>query len=984
MATAILSSCLIKMSWSMTLTFVAIASLLMDYTLAVCQWQVEVARQDKPFTRSAFVQDRQPLVSMSEFLSNISVANMGSSDAMDYLSYPYLLYLQVYCNGYPSPSVGRTVAASGINPTVTLTYSEQSFEGSCSNVLEYTLRGALVSTNDSNPLAVLSNPAWLVPLLFNSHTRSIPICVRTGSTGYDVEPKRHTISLDGFHEVHPNGSQDSTSVLGTKVPMENISRKLLAGRPYQVGPIASSTPTNVFGAGIPDSSAVILSNDDLMSFEALQISLPDEDDNLCTSLPVSGPLIKHVLTLPDRILFSTISGLYEAFGQYQDTTMPAGMLRNTPARCYEWMMAPTQSRTAEVYILALGKSDDKQKVFAARVQSGMMLDFQELLDDSGGGVCSVLNQTESTSCEIVSGTVSGTKDQEFLLLLKGDSSYYIVTYNGGTPSRQWTVLRNFSSSQLANEGTGDNEVILNAVEQAESLVDRETIPLHLRGVTFSGIISSQLFLWGRKLLYSPNAGECLQVISEYTSDSNITLLTFTHGTGFAFMNEQHEVWYGVAAETVVLKLLRPSSGYSLYSFLGGQITPSDFHEEEQTLGIFFDADNQLQEIIATVNNSTEKLTIIKRGLEVADIIEHEEWLLRKEELRQDDTGSFEMPPPCPFEVLRFEFTNIQPYSRLKQYKLEAPYVSFNDRLHTAESLKVYQAIVHVMKSLDENAPLEVNELTRFDPVNAWRQSKLPLMPYNDYIFRNHLLESQIAISPLEYLKLNDDIDVEATSVMPEEIFLDRCETFRFAVYLTATIAQGNGTSSLDDLRLSVLVSDNNLLQVSTNREVFHLNNSVKYQVDLADRGNLGSQSVPGVGLRPVSVTFNVWNSPFNCFTHDVYSGNQLQGTKSLSVQLGCPSGRHLVFDVDGTFQQLRTSYASIYDCPIPDPKYPCFYYKQEFSPVFRLLDLATGRSSLFTGQYSMIVIGGSVDNPTNAEYFNNQQIAQYNVQNGAH
>ena len=77
--------------------------------------------------------------------------------------------------------------------------------------------------------------------------------------------------MDGFHEVHPNGSQDSTSVLGTKVPMENISRKLLAGRPYQVGPIASSTPTNVFGAGIPDSSAVILSNDDLMSFEALQV-----------------------------------------------------------------------------------------------------------------------------------------------------------------------------------------------------------------------------------------------------------------------------------------------------------------------------------------------------------------------------------------------------------------------------------------------------------------------------------------------------------------------------------------------------------------------------------------------------------------------------------------------------------------------------------------------------------------------------------------
>lgn len=62
----------------MTLVFVAIASLLMDDTLAVCQWQVEVTRLDKPFTKSAFVQDRQPLVLMSKFMSNISVANMDA------------------------------------------------------------------------------------------------------------------------------------------------------------------------------------------------------------------------------------------------------------------------------------------------------------------------------------------------------------------------------------------------------------------------------------------------------------------------------------------------------------------------------------------------------------------------------------------------------------------------------------------------------------------------------------------------------------------------------------------------------------------------------------------------------------------------------------------------------------------------------------------------------------------------------------------
>ena len=110
----------------------------------------------------------------------------------EYWSFPYFIYLQVYCNGRPSPDVGRTLAASGIVPIVTMTFTEQYLENHSSNVLHYTMQGALVNADDRDlGTAVLSQPAWLVPLLFDARTRVIPVCVETGSSGYDVQPLRY-------------------------------------------------------------------------------------------------------------------------------------------------------------------------------------------------------------------------------------------------------------------------------------------------------------------------------------------------------------------------------------------------------------------------------------------------------------------------------------------------------------------------------------------------------------------------------------------------------------------------------------------------------------------------------------------------------------------------------------------------------------------------------------------------------------------------
>ncbi|XP_038075515.1 cation channel sperm-associated protein subunit gamma 2-like isoform X2 [Patiria miniata] len=62
--------------------------------------------------------------------------------------------------------------------------------------------------------------------------------------------------------------------------------------------------------------------------------------------------------------------------------------------------------------------------------------------------------------------------------------------------------------------------------------------------------------------------------------------------------------------------------------------------------------------------------------------------------------------------------------------------------------------------------------------------------------------------------------------------------------------------------------------------------------------------------------------------------------------------------------------------PSPGP------YMESFNPVFRVLDVMTGKSSLFTGQYNMKVIGGSAEGPGSIEYFNGEQLQQFNLQNG--
>ncbi|XP_038075476.1 cation channel sperm-associated protein subunit gamma-like isoform X2 [Patiria miniata] len=285
---------------------------------------------------------------------------------------------------------------------------------------------------------------------------------------------------------------------------------------------------------------------------------------------------------------------------------------------------------------------------------------------------------------------------------------------------------------------------------------------------------------------------------------------------------------------------------------------------------------ELEDVV--INSTADKLIIHKQLILIGDILEHQRYVTSTNEyshIGQWNNSLSDRLLSCPYD-LQLEFDHLQLYARQEEFQFWIPFVSFADGLHTMNSLLVYQAVVHNMKDQQEDLELEVREGHTYDPFYHWRRELLPFMVFNDYMFRNRFLSSDIVISPLEYSKVFKSDDKNVATTMPDEIFLDCWESFHFVVSLTIDENLLSGASSLDELWITLEVSDQNLIDVSTKREEVYVNSSVKYQLLIADKGSLQTQLASGVGLHRVSVSIEVWMSQCKCSACDSHASKQLQ------------------------------------------------------------------------------------------------------------
>ncbi|XP_071508413.1 cation channel sperm-associated protein subunit gamma 1-like [Diadema antillarum] len=314
---------------------------------------------------------------------------------------------------------------------------------------------------------------------------------------------------------------------------------------------------------------------------------------------------------------------------------------------------------------------------------------------------------------------------------------------------------------------------------------------------------------------------------------------------------------------------------------------------------------------------------------------------------------------CPYESIVYDIQQVFHYERTESYFLGAPQLRDSTGGHWNTSLMVYQAIELAQAS--------------HSPFRWWQEDTEAFSAFHQYLFQNNQIESGIHIDPGSYfLHLPDHSG--SRPVLPHTVFLDKHDVFRFDVYLRVGLLDIN--MDLDDLRISLEVSDETILAVETQRWMYPLNSTIRYEVILADQGALVHQSGPGSSLYPTSVLLQVWHSSSSCFTPDQIT-SEPEGIHSMDVMLGCPPGRKLVFDLKLSIESLNEQF--IYDCPIKMEGRPCLHYHHDFRPLFKLVDFTTGEATLFTGMYTLMVLGGSyistnditIFSPENQEKYNN-------------
>ncbi|XP_071963930.1 cation channel sperm-associated protein subunit gamma 1-like [Antedon mediterranea] len=911
-----------------------------------CSWLVDVTTFEEPFRQTTFIRDDKQLVSLKDFLENqFEAKNMQPSIQELYKAYPYYIRVQVLCGQNISVSEARTLVQQGLIPKVTISYDSNHIDGHQSSVLNNIEYGALIDLDcfEFGECGFdICRPSWIVPLPFLYHTTKMQ--VKVDLPGYNaITPKSLVVYINGYspnnegsliHFCHDNATEDLLQQIKTRQAH------------YSIQTVTLSTASLLIG-GFESTNQIILTEDAFQTLSTIEIQL-ELEDFVC---PGNSSHIKGAATIPDRLIFNTAAGIVEIFGSYEAmkaTELPTSEL-NQPARCYSRMVVVEYAFNSVKHVLAIS---EENHVYDSPITFGEALHFARVNDSHGQDPC---QHYGGSDCLVISVGLSGIEDNLYLFLIQSSSNYSLIQMK---------------------------DSIMTTIPISEKIAEsHDSTNLYLCELSLTTYQSTHMFIWGSVILHSNDLGRTIRQLNQYTSISNITLFVSSPNTPhFAILNQLNEVWYGLIGDNVSLMKLKPSSGWSLVHSLANNYHSKELWDVSSTVSIFYDSETVLHELVLFENNGV--LYLESHVIPIGRILQHHEFLENLQLFPVDRSK----PTPivyqsrCPFTELSFVYHNRAKYERLEWFQFNAPHLAWQSQIHTADSVKVYQGIVQQMTLQNEQNLLQPYSHT--DPFAKWLSRRQDNTLYNDYMFRNKLLTYGVHVSPTEYKKLYDQDDIMSDQ-LPRRIFLDLFDSYTFSLVLAIDKSELTVFRNLENLRVSVSLSNYSLVHVHTDRQTSYVNNTVTYEITLMDQGQIQHQEAPGQHHHPVTMLLQVWNSNFKCVNPYTVDNDAPQGTYSMSVKLGCPPALKLVFDMASTLEQLVTMHQKPYDCAHPQPDMHCFYYDHPFHPVFKLVDLATGNSTNFTSDYTLTVIGGSETSIDDIKMFSTQDILRHNSQENA-
>uniref|UniRef100_A0A5F9D2G9 Cation channel sperm associated auxiliary subunit gamma n=1 Tax=Oryctolagus cuniculus TaxID=9986 RepID=A0A5F9D2G9_RABIT len=261
-----------------------------------------------------------------------------------------------------------------------------------------------------------------------------------------------------------------------------------------------------------------------------------------------------------------------------------------------------------------------------------------------------------------------------------------------------------------------------------------------------------------------------------------------------------------------------------------------------------------------------------------------------------------------------------------------------------------------------------------DPTWRWWKNKKQDQDYYFYLASNGLSAGGVHIDMDSYEKI---YNLKPEYKLPERIFLDKGNSYRFSIFLTA---RGHGFKTMQSvgvafrlhsrLQVGMVLADPGCLEVVVAREILINRNSVLFSITLKDKMVCYGQGISGHHLLKTSLMVKVVGSSGNCF-QNTHLGLRLQGNLMVPVLIGCPPGKRLAFDITYTLKYNRLQNKHYFDCINMDPEMPLFY------PFFLIQDLVTGDSGSFQGSFVLKVVGGGPSLDSIRDY-SDEEIYRFN------
>ncbi|KAJ7303931.1 hypothetical protein JRQ81_011444 [Phrynocephalus forsythii] len=849
----------------------------------------------------------------------------------------------------------RTGHYSGMTPVVTVTFQEPVHSvRQKQEQLQIEMRAAPFRIMEDCDSEEVCKMCWYTPMPFMNGSAVMDVMISSSNLGLPVQHKRFSINMNGYVRSFENkivfriGSQ--LVALNKFLNLTDPSRPLWSTH--------LRVPVLILG-NIPQNKIVLISD---MDFE----NCYPVEKGFSSSI-VDTIATESTLFIRQNQLVYYFTGHYPVL--HMNTSGSEFWTRVLNSVCVKRLNPVFFPKNDSEFVIALGGGWQEGEFFLITVKDGIVT-ASGALRSKRKNVCDFMRFSK---CSIVWAAFS-TVDNKFYLLVseEGTNDHFIVAYY----REEEYFEQIYDIPQFVPKASDKGFVMLLGMEQ---YTNTTLVPRGLALNPYDDIF----YIWGNVILQSNDMKNYIY-LSNFPGKPPIKYFVLSFSGAIAFVTDTDEVWVAKESSTEVKKVY-PSKAWSVYNTLQvmNGVDGYDLTRKHAIITIFFDRDG-MQELVYREDPGTNG-RIIKRRFPLDEVLTYDQLISTPhKEIMHNGLNYIRFTHHCPFAIIRMvQLPQPQRFTRMEHYRVRPPEIMEKTGFHDSKSLMVYQGLVYQLLQLHSAYHRSYADPVH-DPTWRWWKNKKQDAEYYYYVASNWKSSGGIYVDMANYAKI---YNLMPNNLLPHMIYLDKKTEYTFSVYLSIrntkqSMGETAEENSLHYMWLTAILAHPEYIHVSLQRHELISRGSVLYLVTIADTGIYPIQQLSGKNLLKSSATLKVAHSGMNCYGYTAHRP-EIKGTVVVGINIGCPPGKRLAFDITYTKNYTEEKNKRYFDCVVPDPEMPCFYFSDVFYPFFLIQDMVTGDSGRFNGSYIFTIIGGGPYSVDNIQYYTKEEVQLYNTWNGS-